>query len=221
MRLSLVLAILLWIALFVAGQVYAAPSADFCLENPTSPLCGGGIFEDPPLADPGDPEPDVDPCVIDPASCEPETEDPAVTGVRLAGRGRLAARGLRLPIEPSFTLSHDGSTFTLHDGCEARTGSMVAKGRSGRKHKLFLDAASLESLSGLIAEHVSFLAGHGGAALGAAQKLVLKEQADGRLKLSIKLEIAVEGLGEVVYKVKAATSTVPAYGGEGSRVLCR
>lgn len=97
MRLSLVLAAIAWIALFIAGQVNAAPGRDFCLNNPESPLCGGP-FEEPPVVDPGDPEPD--PCAADPESCEPaEPAEPEPTGFELGGPGRLKGPGFLRPAQ--------------------------------------------------------------------------------------------------------------------------
>jgi hypothetical protein len=217
MRLSLVLAGSAWIALFIAGQVYAAPGADFCELHPESPLCGGP-FEEPPVIDPGDPEPD--PCAADPASCEPEPADPEPTAFELTGSGRLKGPGFLMPIRPSFTLSYDESTFTLDDGCDPWTGSVVAKGPSGTKFQLFLDEASVDGFADVIAERARFVAGRGGEALGNTQKLVLKENADGSLSLKIKIQVVVQDLGEVVYKVNFTTID-PAATPETARVLCR
>ena len=203
MRLSLVLAGSAWIGLFIAGQAFGRPSADFCELNPESPLCGG-IVEPP----------------VDPASCEPEPADPEPTAFELSGSGRLKGPGFLLPIHPSFALSYDESTFTLDDGCDPWTGSVVAKGPSGKKFQLFLDEASIDGFADVIAERARSIAGVGGEALGNTQKLVLKENADGSLSLKVKIQVVVQDLGEVVYKA-SFTTIDPAATPETARVLCR
>jgi hypothetical protein len=220
MRLSLVLAAIAWIALFVAGQVSALPSQEFCLDNPESPLCGGP-FEDPPVIDPGDPEPD--PCAVDPASCEPaEPVDPEPTAFELAGTGRFKGPGFVRPVQASASLSYDDSTFSMDSNldCDPSTGTVVAKGPSGKKHQLFPDDASLDAIADSLAFSARLLAGRGGEPAGKTAKLILKENADGTLTLRIKVQVVIEDLGEVVYKA-TLTTVDPAATPQTARVLCR
>ena len=219
MRLSLVLAAIAWIALFVAGQVSALPGVDFCQNNPESPLCGGP-FEEPPVVDPGDPEPD--PCEADPASCEPEPAEPEATAFELGGTARFKGPGFNLPADAFASLTYDASTFSLDSslGCDPAQGSVVAKGPSGRKFQLFPNDASLDAWADSLAFSAKLIAGRGGAPVGKTAKVVLKENADGTLTLRIKVQVVIEELGEVVYKT-TLTTIDPAATPQTARVLCR
>jgi hypothetical protein len=224
MRLSLVLAAAAWGGLFVASQVSALPGANFCELNPESPICGGEL---PPI-DPGDPPPPPGPCAIDPSLCppiedlpvlEPAEPEEALPTVDFEGAFRFKGPGFLRSGETSVTLAHDEDTFSLKLGCVDATGTVVQKGRAGKKHELFLDDASLEALADEFAFSARFFAGRGGEPLGQTAKLVLKENEDGSFSLKIKLQVVVEDLGEVVYK--ANLSNVEGGGPSSLRVLCR
>jgi hypothetical protein len=218
MRLSLVLAGSAWIGLFIAGQAFGRPSAEFCELNPESPLCGG--IEEPPVdPDPCDANPSLCPPEVDPVEVEPEPELPSV---EMAGGGRFKGPGFNRPVEATGSLSYDESTFSLFSNldCEAAAGTVVAKGPSGKKHQLFLDDASLDAYAESLARSARLLTGAGGAPVGKTSKLVLKENADGTLSLKIKIQVVVEDLGEVVYKANLATID-PAATPQTARVLCR
>ena len=221
MRLSLVLAAIAWIALFVAGQVSAIPGADFCLNNPESRFCGGP-FEEPPVVDPGDPEPD--PCAGNPLLCDPPVAEvePEAPSTELAGPARFKGPGFNLSREASATLSYDASTFSLDSslGCDPALGTVVAKGPSGKKFQLFPDDASLDAWADAIAFSAKLIAQRGGDPVGKTAKVVLTENADGTLTLRIKVQVVVEDLGEVVYKA-TLTTIDPAATPQTARELCR
>jgi hypothetical protein len=223
MRLSFVLAAIAWIALFVAGQVSALPGAEFCLDHPESPLCGGP-FEEPPVVDPGDPEPE--PCTGNPLLCDPPVAEvdpePEAPSTELAGPARFKGPGFNRPAEAFGTLSYDAATFSLDSNlsCDPALGTVVAKGPSGKKFQLFPDDASLDAWAESMAFSARVLAGRGGEPVGKTAKVILKENADGTLTLRIKVQVVVEELGEVVYKA-TLTTVDPAATPETARILCR
>jgi hypothetical protein len=224
MRLSLVLAAAAWGGLFVASQVFALPGANFCELNPDSPLCGGEL---PPI-DPGDPPPPPSVCMIDPSLCppiddlpvlEPAEPEEALPAVEFEGAFRFKGPGFLRTGDVALALAHDEDTFSFELGCVTATGTVVQKGRSGKKHELFLDDASLEALADEFAFSARFFAGRGGEPLGQSAKIVLKQNADDTFSLKIKLQVVIEDLGEVVYK--ANLTDVEGGGPSTLRVLCR
>jgi hypothetical protein len=220
MRLSLVLAAIAYIGLFIAGQVHAAPSQDFCLENPESPLCGGPI--DPPVdpdpcdEDPSLCEPPTGPCELAPELCQPggpvlEPGDPAepvaplvFTGsVRFKGPGFLTSRDI------DTTLVHDDTTFALGlaGGCSIGTGGVVAKGQSGKKFELLFDDASLDSFTNDLVHMAALLSGQTGTPIAETAKVVLKRTGEDTWSLKIKFSVVVQGVGVIVYKANLTSTT--------------
>jgi hypothetical protein len=223
MRLSIVLAAAAWGGLFVASQVCALPAANFCELNPDSQLCGGEL----PPVDPGDPPP-PSLCAIDPSLCPPPTggvlepvePEEAPPTVALVGPFRFKGPGfLRSGDDATVELAHDEATVTVESGCVTATGTVVQRGRSGKKHELFLDGPSLDALAGEFAFAASRMAGRGGEVAGKTAKITLKEKEDGALSLKIKIQVVVADLGEVVYK--ANLSNADGSAPSTLRVLCR
>jgi hypothetical protein len=212
MRLSLVLAAIAYVGLFIAGQVNALPSADFCLTNPESPLCNPG--EEPPVDPDPDPEPPTSFCEANPSLCPVDVEpvlDPAeepveeVEPLHFAGTFRVKGPGLLLPPrEIAIDLSVNETTFSMAIGpCFVGTGSVVAKG--GSKHELLFDAASLETFGEDMRRLVLLTTGHG-TVLETTGKGVLKANADGSDSLRLLMRFEVEDFGLVAYKADLAST---------------
>jgi hypothetical protein len=230
MRLSLVLAAAAYIGLFVAGQVSALPSRDFCELNPDSQLCTG---EEPPV-DPCDVDPSACPpppppaiCEINPSLCEGggpvlepvEPEEEPTTD--FLGSFRFKGPGFDRSGDAAVQLAHDGETFSfaLQPGCLTPTGTVVKKGPNGKKFQLFLDDASLDAFADSLADSARFIAGRGGEPLGKTSKVILKKTGEDTWSLKIKIQVVVEDLGEVVYKANL-TSGEPTTSSMNLRVIC-
>jgi hypothetical protein len=212
MRLSLVLAAIAWVALFIAGQVNALPPADACLIDPESPLCGGEIA-------PADPDPDPDPptsfCEANPSLCPGDVEpvlDPEeapveeVEPLHFSGTFRVKGPGLLLPPrEIPIDLSLGETTFSMAIGpCFVATGSVVAKA-GGTKHELVFDAASLDTFGESLRRLLLLTTGHG-TVLATTGKGALKSYADGTHSLRLLMQVEVEDFGEVAYKADLAST---------------
>jgi hypothetical protein len=160
----------------------------------------------------------VDPCILDPASCEappapepPVAEPPAPSfSHAFEGSARLKGDGFKT-IQP-FTLlmSFDTAALTFQaldaDGT-LYGGHLVARGATGSRFKLFLDGDSRDAFAARVAARGSAAAGRAaGNVLGEGSTLTLKRSRDGSASLKIKSEVLVDGMGEVTFKANLSAA---------------
>jgi hypothetical protein len=191
------------------------PDGEFCDRFPNSPLCDPG--EDPPVDPDPDPDPPIDPCDLVPTApgCneeppvveDPPAEPPAPSfSHELDGSARVKGNGFKVTEAYSLQMNFDTSTLIFSamdaDGT-LYSGNLVAKGKKGKKFRLFLDDGSEDALSGDVAERAGTASGRApGAVVGESSKLTLKLLDDGSVLLKVKSEVLVDGIGEVVFKAR-------------------
>lgn len=153
--------------------------------------------------------------VVDPASPDPSDPDPSATSPldgELTGRAKLKGKQLKVRQPYTLQLSSDvaAGTFLAMDANGAvYAGHVVAKGKKGKKFRLFLDDASQSALAGDIATRAAAASGRSaGGVLGKTSELVLKVRKNGSLALRIKLELVDSALGEIVFDAKLAGAAV-------------
>ena len=185
--------------------------------------------ENPELCDPEPPDPcpagslcPIDPCELAPALCEdppvvdPGTEDPGaedpgneppeqeVFDHSLAGNAKVKGDGFKTsePYTLLLTVDTTARTFSAMDGAgNLYTGNLAPKGKKGVKFSLFLDEASGDVFAADVAGRGIAASGSpGGTLIGESSKLTLRLNEDGSASLKIKSEVAVSGVGGVVFK---------------------
>jgi hypothetical protein len=237
MRLSFVLAAAAYVGLVVAGQAQAIDPPPSCQTAPASSGCPGpgpgpGPEDPPPPPDPCDLDPSLcepppDPCTIDPSLCPPPPDpcvvdpslcpeeppidpEPPVAHV-LEGTSRFKLPGFLESGDASVELAYDETNFSydLAPTCTPATGALIAKGKNGKKFQLILNDDSIDSLAEDLATSARQRAGRGGPVVGKTSKVILRKLPSGDLSLKIKVQVAVEDLGEVVYKANLVTSDGP------------
>ena len=176
----------------------------------------------PELCDPEPPDPcvlhpqlcdPIDVCELTPALCEdpPIAEDPGneppeqeVFDHSLAGNAKVKGDGFKTsePYTLLLTVDTTARTFSAMDGAgNLYTGNLAPKGKKGVKFSLFLDQASGDVFSVDVAGRGIAASGSpGGTLIGESSKLTLRLNEDGSASLKIKSEVAVSGVGGVVFK---------------------
>jgi hypothetical protein len=210
MRLPPVAVLAAALVLFTAPIARALPD---CEEHPELPICNPDPDPDPCELDPAscEPEPEPDPCELDPASCEPTPEpEPEPEPIdyplvaRLEGTYLVKGEGLKrsFPKEPSFYFNadHFDLSFGKAGGFE---GTLVPKGKQGKKFELILDAASATEFAAFVAEQMGIVAGREPqAAVGQSAKMIFVLRDDETALLKIKASVVESDGDEIVFKLK-------------------
>jgi hypothetical protein len=148
----------------------------------------------------------IDPCEIAPQLCEeePPVLEPAEEfpfAAILTGTAKVKGDGFKTEQTYTFAIVFSDTAFSAFDDQASYAGGLAAKGTSGAKFQIYLDAASSDAFSAQIAGRAAAATGRSaGPVLGESTKLILKRREDGTASLKIKSEVLVSGLGEVVFK---------------------
>jgi hypothetical protein len=203
---------------FTTASAHALPGFDFGDLDPCSIV--------PLLCEPIDPcelAPELceppDPCEVDPGSCDPvdpcelapqlcEEEPPVLEPAEefpfaaiLTGTAKVKGEGFKTEQSYQFAIVFSDTAFSAFDDQASYAGGLVAKGTTGAKFQIYLDAASSDAFTAQVAGRAAAASGRSaGPVLGDSTKLILRRREDGTASLKIKSEVLVSGLGEVVFK---------------------
>jgi hypothetical protein len=202
----------------------AAPAAraiPFCEKFPESPICNPDPDPDPCELDPAscEPEPEPDPCELDPASCEPDPEpepEPEqvdyTDGADFAGsylvKGKEGKARFREE-EPSVLFNVD-HFLLIFDKTLAFEGTLVPKGKKGTKFEMILGDASAEAFAQFVAEQMGVVAGRPAqTAIGQSSKMIFVLRGDQTALLKIKSAVVESDGDEIVFKLKMEGPVAP------------
>ena len=189
-----------------------------CEKFPDLPICNPDPDPDPCELDPSscEPEPEPDPCELDPASCEPEPEpepEPQPEpidyeqGADFEGSFLVKGEGLKQRFtEQTLEVLFNADHFLLiFDKDAAFAGTLVPKGKQGSKFEMILDDASAEEFAGFVAKQMGILAGRPPqTAVGQSSKMIFVLRDDSTALLKIKSSVVESDGDEIVFKLKLA-----------------
>jgi hypothetical protein len=189
-----------------------------CEKFPDLPICNPDPDPDPCEIDPAscEPDPEPDPCELDPASCEPDPEpepEPEPEPVDythnadFAGSYVVKGEGKKLKfIDEQPGVSFNADHFVLvFDKDAAFAGTLVPKGKKGEKFEMIFDDASAGGFAQFVADHMEIVAGRPPqTAVGQSTKMIFVVREDGTALLKIKSSVVESDGDEVVFKLKLA-----------------
>jgi hypothetical protein len=221
------------IASFVLLAAPVAHAIPFCEKFPDSPICNpedpdpcevdpASCEPDPCELDPGSCEPDPceldpascepDPCELDPASCEPEPEPEDYShAADFVGSYLVKSEGVKrsVPEEPELLFNQERFVL-IFDKDAAFEGTLVPKGKKGKKFQLIFDDAAAEAFAQFVAEEMGVAAGRPAEpTVGETSKLVFVLRDDQTAVLRVKSQVVESDGDEIVFKMKVSGTVAP------------